>query len=75
MEFKLPLGVRILIGYGALYTGIWGAFMLWDPDAYFAYANMSPDHFPPTVDFWGWFGISGGVFYGGYLLIFRRAPP
>ena len=48
--------------------------MLFDPAAYFAYANMSPDHFPPSVDFWGWFGISGGVFYGGYLLIYRRAP-
>lgn len=72
MNFKLPAGVYWLIGYCALYTGLWGAWMLFDPDGYYAFANMTPEHFPPSSAFWGWFGVSGGVFYGLYLFFYKR---
>lgn len=48
--------------------------MLLDPEAYFSFANMTPAHFPPSTAFWGWFGVSGLLFYGLYPFIYRRVP-
>ena len=66
----------VLIAYCAIYTGAWGWVMLTDPQAYFDFANMSPELFPPSTAFWGWFGLSGLLFYGLYLVpsVHQRAP-
>ncbi len=74
MKFKLPVSVYLLVGYCALYTGVWGGVMLFSPQDYFDFANMTPDYFPPSTEFWGWFGISGGLFYGLYLFFYQRLP-
>lgn len=74
IDFSLPKWTLALILYCACYTGIWGLWMLMDPNAYFDFAQMGPEHFPPNAAFWGWFGISGGFFYGIFPFIYRRAP-
>lgn len=71
---RLPISVNILVAYCALYTGLWGAWMLFEPEGYYAFANMTPEHFPPSSESWGWFGISGGVFYALYLPFHRKLP-
>jgi len=71
---RLPISVYVLVAYCALYTGLWGAWMLFQPEGYYAFANMTPEHFPPSSEFWGWFGISGGLFYGLFLFFHRKLP-